>query len=127
MDGRQQGSTKLKVYGAVVFTTRSCTATSRGPPTDVTKSSSPLTPPIPQDTPQHTLEGYNQQSPTVKFCSNMPASLPSFARPKLNGHVMSLACLMIASQSSCSTESSAKASALLVASASDSRTASGSL
>lgn len=79
MDGRQQGSTKLKVYGAVVFTTRSCTAASRGPPTDVTKSSSPLTPPIPQDTPQHTLEGQNQQSPTVKFCSNM-SSIITFIR-----------------------------------------------
>ena len=79
MDGRQQGSTKLKVYGAVVFTTRSCTAARRAPPTDVTKSSSPLTPPIPQDTPQHTLEGQNQKSPTVKFCSNM-SSIITFIR-----------------------------------------------
>lgn len=89
-------ATILKVYGAVVLTTflygcETWTAYRRHKKQLTTHTS---------DVSGHfsTYAG-RTKSPNLKFCRKLtcPASLPSFARPKSDGHVMSLACPMIAS------------------------------
>ena len=56
--------------------------------------------------------------------ANVPSIISFITRPNSDGQVIALVYLLIASRSSCSTGSSAKVSALLVASASDSMTVS---